>query len=528
MKIKLWLLVSIVLGALVLRLALAQSAEHPGIADPNHYYNMGYRLVHGQGFTINYIWQFNNDYDTITHPEDYWMPLTSLIVAASMTLFGTSVQAALVPFIVLGAVVLPLLAYLAARQMHCSESTSLFAAAAVAFLPEFVMNSLRTDTTLINAALITAAVVLLTVALRRGGVWPFAGVGIAGGLAYLTRSDSSLLVPMIAVTMLVYWRWGRAYVARLREWRYVALVPVIAGLLVAPWIVRNIRETGSPTSASHMSNMFFLTDYRDHYVYSTQLSLTTLLDQQTPRQLISKRLFEMAASLKIMVTTLDMFLPVAVAGGLLLLLAARDRDRLLILAPTLILLGGFFVFYTLLVPFKSQGGSFKKTYLSLIPLLIPLAAYALERALPDRRLQRGTMILVVLFMTGDAIELSRADIRATNNFLATMRRVTHVVNNLPDTNNDDEIVLMTQDPFVMGFLGLRSVIIPMEDRATILAVAQRYGVDYLMMPPDRPALDPIYNHTETDPRFVVAATLPGTAIEIYRFDFSADAPPAKD
>jgi hypothetical protein len=528
MKIRLWPLVLIILGALVLRFALAQSAEHPGIADPNHYYNMGYRLAHGQGFTVNYIWQFNNDYATITHPEDYWMPLTSLIVAAAMKIFGTGVQAAFVPFILLGAVVLPILAYLAARQMRCSEATSLFAAAAVAFLPELVMNSLRTDTTLINAALITAAIMLLTVALRRGGRWPFVGVGIAGGLAYLTRSDSSLLLPMIAVTMLVYWRWGRAYVARWRDWRYIVLVPVIAGVLVAPWIVRNIRETGSPTSASHMSNMFFLTDYRDHYVYSTKLSLTTLLDQQTPRQLIGKRLFEMAASLKIMITSLDMFLPVAVAGGLLLLLAARDRDRLLTLAPTLILLGGFFAFYTLLVPFKSQGGSFKKTYLSVIPLLVPLAAYARERAIPDQRFQRGAMILVLMLMTVDAVELTRADIQKTNSFLATMRRVAQTVKALPDTNHDGEIVLMTQDPFIMGFLGLRSVIIPMENRATILEVAQRYGVDYLMMPPDRPALDPIYNHNETDPRFVAVTSIPGTAIEIYRFDFSADAPPAKD
>lgn len=49
-----------------------------------------------------------------------------------------------------------------------------------------------------------------------------------------------------------------------------------------------------------------------------------------------------------------------------------------------------------------------------------------------------------------------------------------------------------------------------------------------MMPPDRPALDPIYNHNETDPRFVAVTSIPGTAIEIGGFDFSTDAPPAKD
>ena len=45
---------------------------------------------------------------------------------------------------------------------------------------------------------------------------------------------------------------------------------------------------------------------------------------------------------------------------------------------------------------------------------------------------------------------------------------------------------------------MRSVMLPMEDRDTILAVAQRYGVDYLMMPPDRPA-GPDLHGSETGP-----------------------------
>src|SRR5690606_20149937 len=102
-----------------------------------------------------------------------------------------------------------------------------------------------------------------------------------------------------------------------------------------------------------LDQMFYLTDFREHNVYDTELNLQTLLASQTIPQLIGKRLFEMAASLKLMYTTLDVFLPVAVWGGLLLILWRRDRERLLILAPTLILLGGVFVFYTVFVPFKS-------------------------------------------------------------------------------------------------------------------------------------------------------------------------------
>ncbi len=506
--------------AFLLRLALAQWAEHPGIADPNHYYNVGRRLAEGHGLTVNYIWQFNNDYATITHPEDHWMPLTSVLVAAAITLFGTSVQAAFVPFMLIGAFVLPALAYLAARQLRCSPNSSLFVAAAAALLPEYVMNSLRTDTTLPNAALITTSILLLTAGLRRGRVSWFVGAGLAAGLAYLNRSDSALMLPMLAVTLIAYRLWGQDQVTRAHLWRAALLIPLAAAVLVVPWIVRNIEVTGLPSSTTDTSTMFFLTDIREHYVYSTDLTLERMLERQTPRQLIGKRLFELAASLKLMYTTLDIALPVAVWGGLLLLLLTRDRERLLVLAPTLILLAGFYVFYAVLVPYKSQGGSFKKTFLSLIPLLLPLAGLALERAIADLRLRTGTMLLILVFLAANAVELTRADQGNTNRYLATMRDVIRLARSLPDTNGDGEIVLMPQDQFMTAYLGLRSVVIPMEDRDVVLEVARRYGVDYLMMPPARPSLDEIYEGKVTDPRFVPVAALPGTAIEFYRFDFA--------
>jgi 4-amino-4-deoxy-L-arabinose transferase-like glycosyltransferase len=511
-------LILICLGALALRLALTPFVRLPGIADPNHYYNLARRLATGHGFTIDYIWQFNNPPDTITHPEDYWMPLTGVVVAASMKVFGISVKAAIVPSILIGALALPLLAYWAARQMRCTETTSLFAAAAVAVLPEFVMNSLRTDTTLLSALFVDLTILVLTHGVRHGGPRPFAMVGVLSGLAYLVRSDGALLIPMVFVTLLVYARWGRPYFKGL-NWRYLVLVPILAVLVALPWLVRNVRETGSLTTPK-LDYMFFLTDYREHYVYSTKLSLNTLIHSQTIGQLVGKRLFEMAASVKLMYTTLDVFLPVAVVGGLILLMVSRDRDRLLILAPTLILLGGFFFFYTILVPFKSQGGSFKKTYLSLIPLLLPLAGYALERAITDRRLLSGTMLLAIGFMSANAIELSRADISSASRYLDQMRKVVAVARALPDTNGDGEIVLMDQDQFILGFLGMRSVVIPMESREVVLEVARRYRVDYLMMPPARPSLDPIYEGKETDPRFVPVKAIPGTYIVLYRFEYN--------
>ena len=510
-------LILICLGALALRLALLPFIAHPGISDPNHYYNLGRELAQGQGFTIDYVWQYYNPPDAVVHPTDWWMPLTGVLVAGGMTLGGVNVTAALLPFVLIGAL-LPLGGYWAARQLQCSEGGSLFAAAAVGLLPELVLNSLRTNTLVPATLLVTLSLLLITQWLADRRAWLLLAAGASGGLAYLTRSESTLLLPMFAVMLVLVALAGRP--VRRGQWGTVILAGLVALIVVAPWLWRNYDVHGWLTPPNQQ-RIFFWTDFRDLYAYERDLTWDTMTEVQTMREIVGKRVFEMAASTKIMFTALDNFLPVAVAGGLLLLLARRDWERLLALAPAIVLLGGFFVFYTILAPFFSQGGSFKKAYLSLVPLLIPAGVYALEAAIPDRRLRYGTMLLVGALLAANAVEMVRADVRETNNFVDEMEQVVDVLETLPDTNGDGERVLMTQDQFMLSFLGVRSVAIPMEPREKILAVAQRYGVDYLLMPPARPALDPIHNGRETDPRFVPVADVPGTNNTLYGFDFDA-------
>ncbi len=505
-------LLLICVGALIFRLALLPFVSFPGVADPNHYYNMAVRLVEGHGFTIDYIWQYNDVYAGVEHPDDYWMPLTSVLAAAPMALFGVGVHTALLPFILIGSL-LPLVGYGAARQFGCSDDTSLFAAAAAAVMPEFVLNSLRTDTTIPNALLLGVSILLLTEGLKRGRWIAFVGSGIAAGLAYLTRSENALLLVMLPVTLALYALWRQP-----SRWRCALLIPALVVLIALPWSLRTLSINGT-LSTPTTSNMFFLTDYRDHYLFDRHLTLQTYLASQSIGQIVGKRLFEMAASVKIMLTTLDVFLPVAVIGGALLALRERTRARWLTLAPTLILLAGFFAFYTVLVPFKSQGGSFKKAYLSLILLLLPLAAYALERAISDRRLRLGAMAIVVGLMAFNAVDTVRLDATASQSYLTSVQSAADVLHTLP---GGQDAVIMTQDPFILGYVGVRSVIFPFEDRDTIYQVAQRYGISYLLMPADRPSLDALVSGDASDPRFVPAATVPGTQFVFYAIKDAPD------
>jgi hypothetical protein len=203
---------------------------------------------------------------------------------------------------------------------------------------------------------------------------------------------------------------------------------------------------------------------------------------------------------------------------LLLLLGLRDRERLLTLSPALILLFGAFVAYTVFIPYKAQAGSYKKFYLALLPLLLPLAAFALEYAVQNRRIRLGAMALLAVLLCINAVYLVRNDAAASASYLASVEQMAIAAQALPDTNGDDQIILMTQDPYILRYVGIRSVMFPSEDRETIIEVARRYGVDYLLLPANRPALDPLYLRQETDEHFERAGEVPGTQYIFYRIE----------
>lgn len=514
------ILACIVAAALLTRLALiGLVVEFPGVADPNHYYNMAVNLADGRGFVIDYIWQYSRAPEAITHPEDHWMPLTSAIAALPLALGGSGVDAALLGFALIGALV-PLIGYALARQIGLSVETSLIAAAFCAALPEFVLNSVRTDTTIVAAALVGVCLFAFNRGLRGGRALWFIAAGVAAGLTYLTRSDGALLLPMMVVSAIVY-----ALAARrggpMRD-RWLGLIAALAAFVITilPWLLRNLTTFGALGSAE-TDDMFFFTDHLDHYAYERAFTFSTLLQAQSWGQIVSKRLFELAAGGQMMIATSDALAALLIGGAILLAVGAARRDRqarerLLALAPALILILGVTVAYAVFIPYKAQAGSLKKGWLMTLPALLPIAAYALEAVIADRRLRYGAAAVIVALLGLNAFQLVRTDQRAALGYLADIERVAALARDLPDVTGDGEIVLMTQDPYILAYVGLRTVMYPSEPQSVIQGVAQRYGVDYLLMPAARPALDPVYLRQETESPFTFVRDLPGTQYEFWR------------
>ncbi|HLY25684.1 MAG TPA: hypothetical protein VKQ72_05050, partial [Aggregatilineales bacterium] len=84
--------------ALFVGAVMAVALRHPGYTDAYYYFNAAERLVRGKGLTDAALWTYLGSPLALPAPSHlYWMPLSSLIAAAGMALFGATFDAAKMP-----------------------------------------------------------------------------------------------------------------------------------------------------------------------------------------------------------------------------------------------------------------------------------------------------------------------------------------------------------------------------------------------------------------------------------------------
>src|ERR687893_1219453 len=92
------------LGALLARIVAVAIVPWPPFTDPAYYSLIAQRLAEGHGFTTPILWSFIEVGSVIPDPavlpvpsNAHWMPLTSIVSAASMAIFGSTYVAGTVP-----------------------------------------------------------------------------------------------------------------------------------------------------------------------------------------------------------------------------------------------------------------------------------------------------------------------------------------------------------------------------------------------------------------------------------------------
>lgn len=503
----------IIILALLPRLVWWYVSDHPGLWDPTEYYNLAVNVHEGDGFTLDYIWSFANNPEAVTHPLDHWLPLPGVLVAGSFAVFGVSVQAALLPFVLLGALQ-SLLAYWFAGRIGASQRVQVFAALATAWTPWLFLSSLHTDTTTLFGVLAFGSLAATVLAVNDDGRWLWL-TGVLIGLALLTRNDAAMLIPAAVLGgAWIAWRNGSYQV----QGRQVAGALIAIGLVLLPWLLRNQSELGTLWPGSTAESLF-VTDHEDFYAYSKEISFDTFLDQGV-RVIVGKIVFELAASVKLMVTLVELIFPVAIIGGLLEGLLSRQRGSddgidLRPYAPAFAFVLLTFGAYGVLMPYLSQGGSFKKAYLAMVPFLLILGAQALERAVQPRVFWMVSVITLALLLA-NAMELTRADFKTNNDQQAIFEDVKTELDTL-QAHDTREVIVMTRDPWSLNYVtGYRAVMVPNEPLDVILEAADRYGVTHILAPVPRDAINALDRGETTHPRLERIVELPEHRLHIYQ------------
>jgi 4-amino-4-deoxy-L-arabinose transferase-like glycosyltransferase len=466
----------------LLALAWATSAafmlSQPGYTDAYYYFNAARRLVEGQGLTDPYLWTYFNAPDHLPGPSHtYWMPLESLVVALSMTLFGTTFRAAQLPSL-LCYTGLVLLAFGMGRRLGGTARHGWLAGLLLLFSGFYVPFWVTTDTFALYGLIGALALLSMARALERGQTRWYALAGALSGLAHLTRADGALLL-LIAL--------GAALTQReTGGWRAVArnaVGAVLVYLLVmVPWFVRNVSALGTPLPLGG-ADTIWMRSYDDLVRYPPGSSPADFLAWGIGPILRSRwtALLNNFGTL-VAVETWVVLGPLALLGAWRL--RGKASVRCFAVYATLLHLIMTFVF-----AFPGYRGGLFHSAAALIPFWAAVTPVGLETAVAwaarrrrwryteARRVFSVATVILAFSLSVGLLQSRLGDWNTNAENYKELRAMLPV----------DAVVMINDPPALYYHTGLAGVVVPDASPDVVPEIAARYGVTHLRLDVDRTA-----------------------------------------
>lgn len=475
--------------ALVVRAVGALLVPFPPHVDAAYYTMVAEQLATGNGFTAPALWSFLEvggrlppDPSLPVPSNGHWMPLTAIVAAAPMLLFGADWRAGQAVMVLLSTLLVPI-TYLAGWWIWESRRVALLSGVLAIAAGGLVLMYPLVESFAVFG--VTGGLALLAsiraVDASRPGPW-LVIAGLATGLAALARIDGSLL----ALAPATAWVMRRPLA---REGALGGLGPALGwglatvlafGIVLAPWLLRNADVFGTPFP-SPGNRMIWLRDYNEHL--SVSLNLTP------------SRYFEWGAlaivgsKLRVLVELIGR--TIALLGGIFglyflagLWLERRNRR----LTPFLVYVFAMFAVMVVVFTEHAPKGAFLHTAPAWLPIAIPLSVASVApasggltrwwRFLGRERTHRfievaGAAGAVVLAVAGGIGLLEQWSVRQERHEAAA--------GFLGDAAAAGDVLLASDPSSLYLLTGLRGVATPFDPFPVLKQVVRAYGVDWVVV-----------------------------------------------
>ncbi len=461
-------LIGLALGGLAVQALWALRLSQPAYMDAAYYATNGSRLANGFGFTEQIIWQYLNHPTSLPTPSHtYWMPLASLLSALGETLWP-SFRGMQLPFVVLAGL-LPLLSFAIVKQLGGNLRQAVVAGlftmaggfyAAVWGQPE----------TFAPFAWLGGGSLLLMARAQRWPTWLAAG--LLSGLAFLTRSDGSLLL-LTGLLLLAWQGW------RTKQWPSAVtggLAFLLGALAVmAPWLPHMLRH---PSPALQT---MWLTTYDDLFSLGRDHTLATFLAWGCPNFVRSRLMgLSVAGQSFVAISGLIFLTPLVVWGWI-----NRWRAQRSAVLPLTLFSVMLFGTMALIFTFPGSRGGLFHASVAIFPWTMALAALGLDLAIdwvaarlshwePATAKPRfGLLAILGAFALSLVIGLRRPTAPVQYGVVASQ---------LPTS----AVVMVGDAPSFHYQTGLAALSLPNEPLDTVLLGADPFNVTHLLLDPNRP------------------------------------------
>ncbi len=494
----------IFLLALVVRAVAAAAVSFPVPEDTAYYAGVARNLAGGRGLVSYALWSYQTMPLTVPRAAfEVWLPLPSLLASIPIAIAGAAnwFRAAQVVSVIAGAAVAALAWRLGAdvaaeTKLPVGRARTLAVGSGVvaSFLGPLVVYGALPDSTALFAALSLAACLLMTrISARAAGPTgtvsagtvravrePLIALGVVIGLAALTRSEA---VWLGLAWIIVVWRWTPG--SRQHRVALVMAPAIVAGLVFAPWAMRDWLVFGSPLPGQTLANALSVSGF-DIFAYQQPPTLANYL-AQGPAALLAMRVNGTAHNL---------FNVLVIPGfpiGLVGLVALPWAGCRAALRPLTIVAVVTLTFTSLFFPVSTTWGTFLHAAGSIFVLLIVSCLVGLDGLIAAigrfRHWTRPVAWLGPALAVAVALPLLAVQVVALGR---TARDVQALYQALPAAMARAGVPLAGAGPIVSDhpiwlaeLAGVRTLALPEESPQSVLDLAHRFGATLVVQTDDR-------------------------------------------